>query len=117
MPVLAMTASLGPATVPCLEGIDRVSRRGGTDIGFEAVAVHHVDGTSKQARDVILEARIVEHGDMRLRIDLDHDVDIAVRTPVAARHRAKHSRAAHSARAEIRFASTQGLKSFAAVHG
>src|SRR3979490_2497890 len=86
MPVLAMTASLGPATVPCLEGIDRVSRRGGTDIGFEAAAVHRVDGTVKQARDVILEAGIVEHGEMR------------------------------PWRAEIRFGSPQGFKGFATVH-
>src|SRR6266404_919194 len=100
-----------------LEGIDRVSRRGGTDIGFETVAVHHVDGTIKQARDVILQARIVENGEMRLRIDLDHDVDIAVRTAVAPRHRAEHSRPAHAARAKTRFGSAQGLKGFAAVHG
>src|SRR6266849_10695856 len=99
-----------------LEGIDRVSGRGWTDIRLEAVAVHHVDGTIKQARDVILEASIVEHGEMRLRIDLDHNVDIAVRTAVAARHRAEHSRPAHAAGAEIRFGSTQGLKGFAAVH-
>src|SRR5882724_1136872 len=99
-----------------LEGIDRVSGRGGTDMGFETVAVHHVDGTIKQARDVILEASIVEHGEMRLRIDFDHDVDIAVRTAVAARHRAEHSRPPHAARAEISFGSTQGFKGFAAVH-
>src|ERR1700687_3771679 len=89
-----------------LEGIDRVNRRGGAEIGFEAVAGYHVDGTIKQARDVILEASIVEHGEMRLRIDLDHDVDIAVRTVFAARHRAEHSCPAHAARAEIRFGST-----------
>src|SRR6266849_5239500 len=99
-----------------LEGIDRVSGRGWTDIRLEAVAVHHVDGTIKQARDVILEASIVEHGEMRLRIDFDHDVDIAVRTAVAARDRAEHSRPAHAARAEISFGSTQGFKGFAAVH-
>src|SRR4030088_290813 len=101
---------------PGLKGIDRVSRRGGTDIGFEAVAVHHVDGTINQARDVILEASIVEHGEMRLRIDLDHDVDVAAGTAVAARHRAEHSRTANGARAEITFGSTQGFKGFATVH-
>src|ERR1700687_3106971 len=89
-----------------LEGIDRINRRGGTDIGLEAVAVHHVDGTIKQARDEILEASIVEHGEMRLRIDFDHDIDIAVGTVVAARHRAEYSCPAHAARAEIRFGST-----------
>src|SRR5260370_2908401 len=99
-----------------LEGIDRVSGRGGADIGFEAVAVHHVDWTIKQARDVILEARIVEHGEMRLRIDFNHDVDIAVRTAVAARHRAEHGRPAPAPRAEIRFGSTQRLKALTTVH-
>src|SRR5216684_4148830 len=52
-----------------LEGIDRVSSRGGADVGFQAVAVHHVDWTIKQACDVIFKAGIVEHGEMRLRID------------------------------------------------
>src|ERR1700687_5354513 len=89
-----------------LEGIDRVSGRGGTDIGLEAVAVHHVDGTIKQAPGVILEGRIVENGEMRPRIDFAHDVDIAARTAVAARHRAENSRPAHATRAEIRFGST-----------
>src|SRR6266403_2970554 len=96
-----------------LEGIDRVTGRGGTDIGLKAVAVHHVDGSVKQAPDVILEASIVEHGKMRVRIDFDHDVDVAVRTAVAARHRAEHSRPAHAARTEITFGSTQGFKGFA----
>src|SRR5229473_3173643 len=99
-----------------LEGIDRVSGRGGTDIGFKAVAVHHVDGTVKQAPDVILEASIVKHREMRVRIDFDQDVDIAVRTAVAARYRAEHSRPAHAARAEIGFGSTQGFKGFVTVH-
>src|SRR5712664_2374592 len=66
-------------------------------MGFEAVAVHHVDGTIKQARDVMLQASIVEHGKMRLWIDFDHDVDIAVRTAVAPRHRAEHSSPARAA--------------------
>src|SRR6266404_7815350 len=99
-----------------LEGIDRVTGRGGTDIGLKAVAVHHVDGTVKPAPDVILEASIIEHREMRVRIDFDQNVDIAVRTAVAARYRAEHSRPADAARAEIGFGSTQGFKGFATVH-
>src|SRR5258705_5074292 len=95
-----------------LEGIDRVSGRGGTDIGLKAVAVHHVDGTVKQAPDVVLEANMVEHGEMRVRVDFDQDVDIAVGTAVATRYRAEHSRSAYTARAEIGFGSTQGFKGF-----
>src|ERR1700676_185615 len=99
-----------------LEGIDRISGRGGADIGFEAVAVYHVDGAVKQARDVILQGCIGEHGDMRLRIYFDHDVDIAVRSAVATRDRAEHGRPAHAARAEIGFGSPQGFKGFGTVH-
>src|SRR5258708_2566637 len=99
-----------------LEGIDRINSRGRADIGFEAVAIHYVDGTIKQTRDVILEAGIVEHGQMRLRINLDHDVDVAAGTAVAARHRTEHSRTPHAARTEIGFGSTQGLEGFAAIH-
>src|SRR5450432_79054 len=95
-----------------LEGIDRVSRRGRTDMGFEAVAVHYIDGTIKQACDVFLEAGIVEHGEMRFWIDVDHDVDVAVRTALAACHRAEHSRPAHAARGDqVRIdARFQGLR-------
>src|ERR1700692_4048992 len=53
---------------------------------------------------------------MRVRIDFDHDADVAVRTAVAARHRAEHSRRGHAARTEITFGSTQGFKGFATVH-
>ena len=83
---------------------------------FEAVAVDHVDRTLKQAGDILLEARVFEHGQVRRRIDLDHDVDIAVRPAVAARHRAEHGRPPHAARAEVGFGSKKGFKGFAAVH-
>src|SRR5258708_27772994 len=99
-----------------LAGIDRVGRGGGADIGFDAVAVHDVHGAVKQARDVFLEAGVVEYGEMRFRIDFDHDVDIAVTTAVAPRHPAQYSRPPHAARAQIGFGSTQGFEGFAAVH-
>ena len=82
-----------------LERIDRVSRGGGTDMRFETVAVDHIDRPFEQAGDVLLEARIFEHGQMRRRIDLDHDVEVAVGPAVAARHRAEYGRPPHAARA------------------
>jgi hypothetical protein len=54
-----------------LEGIDGVCGRSRTDVGFEAVTVHDIDGTIEQAGDVLLEACIVVYGKRRFRIDLD----------------------------------------------
>src|ERR1700722_18674375 len=99
-----------------LEGIDRIGRRGGTDIGLEAIAIHDVDRAIEKTRDVVLEACIVEHSETRLRVDLDHDVDIAVGTAVAACYRAENGHPAHAARTQIRFGSTQGRQGFATVH-
>src|SRR5258708_39879235 len=93
-----------------LEGIDRAGRRGGADIGLEAGAVNHVDGTIKQARDVILQPGIGEHGEVRFRIDLDHDVNIAVRPADAPRYRAEHSRTADAERPALGVGSTQGFE-------
>jgi hypothetical protein len=66
---------------------------------FEAVAVDHIDRPFEQAGDALLEARIFEHGQMRRRIDLDHDVEVAVGPAVAARHRAEYGRPPPAARA------------------
>ena len=77
-------------------------------MSFEAIAVDHIDWTLEQAGDILLEACVFELGRMRRRIDLDHDVEIALRSAVAARHRAEHGRLA--ARAEVRFGSQKGLQ-------
>src|SRR3954452_21608139 len=60
-----------------LEGIDRIGNGSRTEVGLQAVAAHNIDRPVEQARDVLLQSYVVEHRNMRLRIDLEHDVDIA----------------------------------------
>jgi hypothetical protein len=67
------------------EGRDRVRCRRGTDIGFQSLAAHDIHGGVKELRDIVFQSHIVEHANMRLGIDLDHDVNIAVGAVVAAR--------------------------------
>src|SRR5450756_2770470 len=72
-----------------LEGIDRVCRHGGANVGFERLAIDDIDRTGKKAGDVILQTHIgidVLDGVGR---NVDHDVDIAVGAIVATRSRSE----------------------------
>src|SRR5579863_2765118 len=104
------------AVSAALERIDGIVSGGGADVRLEAVAVHDIDGAVEQARNVILEPRIVEHGQMGVGIDLDHDIDVAVRTRLAPRNRAENGRAADATGAQIRFGSAKGLDGLASIH-
>jgi hypothetical protein len=77
---------------------------------LETVPVHHVHRAIEQARNVVLEIDIIEHGEVRLGIDFDDDVDVSVRAVVTACGRAEHSGALHPARAERRLGTLQGFK-------
>ena|ERR1700730_17158065 len=72
------------------EGIDRIPCRWRAQIGLPGFAVDHVNAFRKQAGDVILQADVVEKRDVGLGVDIDHDVDVAVRTVFAAGHGAEH---------------------------
>src|SRR5271163_1900904 len=98
------------AVSAALEGIDRVSRRRGVDVGFKTVAVHDIDRAVEQAGDVLLETRIVVHGKMRFGVDLNQYIDIALGAVIAACNRAKYRRPAHTARAQILLGPAQGFK-------
>ncbi len=67
------------------EGIDGVSGGGGFHIGFESVAIHHVDRAAEQGADLVLQTGIVEDGDPGSGIEFDHDVGVAVGPPIASR--------------------------------
>src|ERR1700722_7386929 len=72
-----------------LEGINRICRHGGTNVGFQRLAVDDIDRTGKKTGDVILQANIGIDVLDGLRRDVDHDVDVAVRAIVATRPRAE----------------------------
>src|SRR5829696_2188101 len=93
-----------------LKGINGVGRCSGTDIGLERVPAHDVGGTVKEASDVFFQAGIIEDGNARVGVDLEHDVNVAVGPVVAACARAKQRRPAYSARAQIAFITAQDGK-------
>lgn len=80
-----------------LEGIDRISRCCGAHIRFQAVTIHNIYGAIKQTGYVILESHILVHGHMRIRLNFNHDIDVAVRAIVAARTRAKQGSMSNAA--------------------
>ena len=63
---------------PLSERIDCISRRARTHEGLQAIAIHHVNWSLKQARDAFPYVYVVEHGDAEVRIELDHYVDVAI---------------------------------------
>src|SRR5438270_2234728 len=99
-----------------LEGIDRVGRRRGTDIGFQGVTADDIHGFREKTSDVFFEPDIVINTDPRGRIDLYHDIDIAVGAVVAPRHRAKQRGTAHAARAKGGFRISKNGERFVASH-
>src|SRR3954468_22949103 len=92
-----MSRSAASAESEC---INRVGRDGGFDVRLEPVAVHDIDGTIEQRRDVILERDILVDADPGRGIDFDHDIDIAVGPIVAAGPRAEQGGMADAAGAQ-----------------
>src|ERR1019366_478972 len=99
-----------------LEGIDSVGRGSRTNIGFEAVAAHNVDGPVKQAGDIFLYSDVVVDRDVGFGIDLDHDVGVAVGAVIAPRARAEQGGMGHAALAQGAFVFPQPVKDILPVH-
>ena len=81
-------------------------------MGFQRVTIYDVDGAVEEIGNVFLEIDLVEHGHPDIRIDLDHDVDVAIRTAFAARQRTEQGGVHHPALAQGALGSPQGLDRF-----
>jgi hypothetical protein len=99
-----------------LEGIDRISGRRRTNIGFQAVAAHHIDRTIKQTGNILFESCVIENRDVSLGINLDHNVGIAVRTVIAAYTRPEKSGMRDAALAQGGLVFPKFRKDFLSVH-
>src|ERR1700761_8089955 len=99
-----------------LEGIDRVSGCGRPNIRLQAVAAHHIDRAIKQTGDVLLQARIIENGDVSGGIDLDHDVGVAVGAVIAAYTRTEKRSMSDTARPQGGFVFPKLRKDLPSVH-
>jgi len=56
---------------------------------LQAHTVSYVHPNGKQIGQILGDANILEQVDMRVGSDFDHDIDVAVRTILAPRHRAE----------------------------
>src|SRR6516162_9526537 len=104
------------AQVAMSESIDRVCGRGWPDIGLEAVAADDIDGAVEKFRDVILERNVFKDADPGSRIDLNHNIDVAVRPVVATRSRAKQGCVTDAPRAQRGLVRPQLGDDFLTVH-
>jgi hypothetical protein len=84
-----------------LESVRRIRCGGRTDVGFQTFAIDDIDGSVKEAGDMLLKPDIILDGDVGLGIDFDHDVGVAVGSIVASRSRAKQRCTRHAARAQV----------------
>jgi len=71
------------------EGIDGVGRGRRPHVRLKTLAADNINRTIEQLGDVILEGNLFVHAHLGRRIDLDHNIDVAVRPVVTARARAE----------------------------
>src|SRR5271168_1564435 len=77
------------ASCALLESINGFTLGAGPDKRFQSLAIRHVDRHGKQLFDILDDARVVEKAYVGVRIDLNHNVDIAVGTLLAPGPRTK----------------------------
>jgi len=86
-------------------------------MSFQTGAVGHIDLAGQQVRDEAGDADIVIEIDLGRRIDLDHDVDVAVRPRLATRQRAEQGRVRHALQTQRRLMGAKGRDDVVAGHG
>src|SRR5438132_5253478 len=98
------------------EGIDGVGRHGRTNMGFERVTADDIHRSPKESRDVFLQSHIVENRDASIRLDVDDDIEVAVRSVLSARDRPEHAGMTNTACAQVGLVAAQGGKGVLSVH-
>src|SRR5580704_7297573 len=99
------------------ERIDRVDGSRRPNIGLKVGPADDVYRLVKEPGDVILQPRVIENGDVRRGVEVDHDVDIAARAIVAARPRAEQRSVTDAPRPQRGFVFLEPSEDFRAVHG
>src|SRR5262249_7193583 len=94
--------SFSAATVG-LKGINGVCRHSRSDIGLQPALAYYVDRAVEKVGNVFLQSDVIEHRHAPLRFDVDYDIEVAVRSAFAARHRAKHCGMTNTARPQGTF--------------
>jgi len=87
-----------------------------SNTGFQGFPIDHVNRTVEEARDIILQSCIVEHRHDDRRIEIDQDVDVAIRSLLAASHGTEERGMGHPARAQGALVFSQPIKDILPVH-
>src|SRR5258707_11737526 len=98
------------------EGIERIPHCRRAQMGLEGGAIDDVNRALKQADNVIPQSHVIENGDVRLGINVDDDVEVAVGTVLAARDRPEDSGVANAARTQVAFMAGEGSDGIPRVH-
>src|SRR5882724_1506646 len=98
------------------KGIDRIPRRRHAQMGLQSIAIDHIIRPIEQAGYVVFQIDIIEESDVSLGINIDDDVEIAIRPAIAARDRAENGRVTDSARAQGGLVASQDGNGVRGVH-
>src|ERR1043166_1208965 len=98
------------------EGIDGVRRHGGANVGFECIATDDIHRSFKESRDIFFQSNIVKESDMGLRLDIDDDIEVTVRSIISACNRPEHAGVTNTPRAQVRLVATKSGKRILSVH-
>src|SRR5439155_105673 len=83
-----------------LEGIDHVPFHRRAQMRLQGLAVDHVNRYIEQTCNVIFQFDVIEKSDVGLGIDIDYDIEVAVRPVLAPCHGAEHGGMRDAARAQ-----------------
>src|SRR6266403_2451581 len=100
-----------------LERIHRIALRDGADKRFQCVACDHIDRLAKEFGDIVLKPNIGVDVPNGLGIDIDHEIDIAVWTIVAAHPRTEQGGMGHAALTQGAFVLPKSVENLLSVHG
>ncbi len=83
---------------------------------LECITIDDIDLPVEQTADKVFQTDIIEDCHARRRIELDHNVDIAVRPMVAPRTRTEQGSVTHTPRAQQRLTFEKFSENFFAIH-
>src|SRR5437588_3277617 len=111
--LLPMSMSAARTALECIDGF---GERCWPDIMFQSGAIDDIHRPLEEAGYIFFDACIVPEVWICLRIELHHDVDVAIRAIVAARGRAEQRGVRDAARPQCGLALLQSGKDLVAAH-
>src|SRR6516165_6432689 len=96
--------------------MNHIPRHWRAHVRLEGLPIDHVNRSIEQTGNVIFQSDVVEKRDMSLGIDINENVEIAVRSALAARDRPEYRGMRDAARPQRAFMAAQGGKGILSIH-